>query len=132
MCKHDRQMCSIQYHKPLNGYHLPCTEMLCVVMVVMFPCTAGDRREPAQRYWPACDVRRVLNVRVLVGPGCAMTVTPPPEETALPLEYNQLAAGEPVSPTISVMEQLAEYASPIVAGVVTEPTLAEIAPVGTV
>ena len=103
-----------------------------MVMVVMPPSTAGDGREPAQRYWPACDVRREPNVRVLVGPGCAVTVTPPPEDTSLPLEYNQLAASKPVSPEIvSVMEQVAEYASPIMAGLVTESTLAEIAPVGT-
>ena len=101
-------------------------------MVVMPPCTAGDGREPSQRYWPACDVRREPNVRVLVGPGCVVTATPSPEVTAVLLEYNQLAVGEPISPElVTVMEQVAEYGSPIVTGVVTEPTLAEIAPVGT-
>ena len=100
--------------------------------MVMPPSTAGDGREPAQRYWPAYDVRREPNVRVLlVGPGCAVTTTPSPEVTAVLLEYNQLAVGEPVSPEIvSVMEQVAEYGSPIVTEV-TGPTLAEIAPVGT-
>ena len=116
--------------KPVHAHHLLCTEMSCVVMAVMPPSTAGDGREPAQRYWPACDVRREPKVRVLlVGSGCAVTS---PEVTAVLLEYNQLAVGEPISPEIfTVMEQVAEYDSPIMAAVVTEPTLAEIAPVGT-
>ena len=119
--------------KPVHAHHSLCTEMSCVVMVLMPPSTAGDGREPAQRYCPACDVRRELNVRVLLeGSGCAVTATPSPEVTAVLSEYNQLAVGEPISPElVTVMEQVAEYASPIMTGEVTESTLAEIAPVGT-